>query len=88
MFHSRVEPIKHTQSAVAATVVGLTSFSVGELEALGVRRISVGSALSRAALASVATATAAREMIADGTFTFAEEAIPYRDVNRLTHERT
>jgi 2-methylisocitrate lyase-like PEP mutase family enzyme len=88
---TKAEEIRTVCAAVKKPVnivMGLTgtSFSVGELEALGVRRISVGSALSRAALASVATA--AREMIADGTFTFAEEAIPYRDVNRLMHERT
>lgn len=57
------------------------SFSVAELAALGVRRISVGSALSRAALA--AFVRAAREIREHGTFAFAEEAIPYAEANDL-----
>jgi len=48
---------------------------------LGVRRISVGSALSRAALG--AFVRAAREIRAHGTIAFAEEAIPYAEVNDL-----
>ena len=57
------------------------SFSVADLEALGVRRISVGSALCRAALG--AFMRAAREIREHGTFAFAEEAIPYAEVNDL-----
>ncbi len=57
------------------------SFSVAELAALGVRRISVGSALSRAALAAVVRA--AEEMRAHGTFRFAEAALPYAEATRL-----
>jgi 2-methylisocitrate lyase-like PEP mutase family enzyme len=64
-------------------VMGLksASFSVAELAALGVRRISVGSALSRAALGALVRA--AREIREHGTFGFAEEAIPYAAVNDL-----
>ena len=64
-------------------VMGLRSggFSVAELSAMGVRRISVGSSLSRAAL--TAFVSAAREMKERGTFTFAEGAIPYADFNAL-----
>jgi 2-methylisocitrate lyase-like PEP mutase family enzyme len=64
-------------------VMGLKggSFSVAQLAALGVRRISVGSALSRAALG--AFVRAAREMKDSGTFDFAKEAMPYADLNRL-----
>lgn len=64
-------------------VMGLkgASFSVAELAALGVRRISVGSALSRAALG--AFVRAAREMREEGTFRFAAEAISYADANDL-----
>jgi 2-methylisocitrate lyase-like PEP mutase family enzyme len=64
-------------------VMGLRSggFSVADLAAMGVRRISVGSALSRAALTGFMNA--AREMSEQGTFTFAEKAIPYADVNAL-----
>jgi 2-methylisocitrate lyase-like PEP mutase family enzyme len=52
-----------------------------ELRALGVRRVSVGSALSRAALG--AFLRAAREMREHGTFTFAEDAVSYRDLNSM-----
>ena len=57
------------------------SFSIAALAALGVRRISVGSALSRAAVG--AFVRAAREIREHGTFTFADEAIPYTEVNDL-----
>ena len=64
-------------------VMGLrgVSLSVAELAALGVRRISVGSALSRAALG--AFVRAAREMKEHGTFRFAEDALPYAEANAL-----
>ena len=64
-------------------VMGLksASFSVAELVALGVRRISVGSALSRAALG--AFVRAAREIREEGTFRFAEDALPYAEANDL-----
>ncbi len=64
-------------------VMGLkgASFSVAELAALGVRRISVGSALSRAALG--AFIRAAEEIMEHGTFTFAGEAVPYAEANEL-----
>lgn len=54
-------------------------FSVAELAAMGVRRISVGSALSRAALG--AFEQVAREMRDSGTFEFAEAAPPYPALN-------
>jgi 2-methylisocitrate lyase-like PEP mutase family enzyme len=56
-------------------------YSVAELAALGVRRISVGSAFSRAALG--AFLAAAREVREHGTFGFAEHALPYTEVNGL-----
>lgn len=67
-------------------VMGLRSggFSVAELAALGVRRISVGSSLSRAALTSFVAA--AKEMKELGTFTFAERAIPYAELNRMMRD--
>jgi 2-methylisocitrate lyase-like PEP mutase family enzyme len=55
--------------------------SVAELAALGVRRVSVGSALSRAALG--AFLRAAREIREQGTFSFAADAVPYRDISAL-----
>lgn len=56
-------------------------FSVSELAELGVKRISVGSSLARAAIG--AFMTAAREMADSGTFTFGDSAMPHADVNRL-----
>ena len=55
-------------------VMGLrgAQLSLDELSAIGVRRVSVGSALCRAALG--AFLRAAREMREPGTFTFASEA--------------
>jgi 2-methylisocitrate lyase-like PEP mutase family enzyme len=51
------------------------------LSEIGVKRVSVGSALSRAALG--AFLRAAQEMRERGTFTFAEEAVSFRDVNAM-----
>jgi 2-methylisocitrate lyase-like PEP mutase family enzyme len=64
-------------------VMGLQGFqlSLAELSAIGVKRVSVGSALSRAALG--AFLRAAREMREDGTFTFAKKAVNYRDINAM-----
>jgi 2-methylisocitrate lyase-like PEP mutase family enzyme len=63
-------------------VMGLAgaSLSLAELSRLGVRRVSVGSALSRAALGAMLRA--AREMREHGTFTFADHAVSFRDINR------
>jgi 2-methylisocitrate lyase-like PEP mutase family enzyme len=64
-------------------VMGLkgVSLSVAELANLGVRRISVGSALSRAALG--AFVRGAKEIREHGTFGFAEEALPYAEASAL-----
>jgi 2-methylisocitrate lyase-like PEP mutase family enzyme len=83
---TRAEDIRSVCAAVGKpvnVVMGLksASFSVAALAALGVRRISVGSALTRAALG--AFVRAAREIQERGTFTFAEEALPYAEVNAL-----
>ncbi len=79
------EQIRAVCGAVAKPVNVLVggsgpSFSVAELAGMGVRRISVGSALSRAALAAVVRA--AEEMRAHGTFHFAEAALPYAEATR------
>ena len=55
--------------------------SQAELSELGVKRISVGSALSRAALGELLRA--AREMREQGTFSFAENAATYKDLNAM-----
>lgn len=64
-------------------VMGLqgVQLSLAELSAIGVKRVSVGSALSRAALG--AFLRAAQEMRGRGTFTFAEEAVSFRDLSAM-----
>jgi 2-methylisocitrate lyase-like PEP mutase family enzyme len=57
--------------------------SLADLSAIGVKRVSVGSALSRAALG--AFLRAAREMRERGTFAFAAEAVSYRDLSAMFH---
>jgi 2-methylisocitrate lyase-like PEP mutase family enzyme len=57
---------------------GAPALSVKELGALGVRRISVGSGFSRAAL--TAFLHAAREVIDDGSFTFADKTLYMSDL--------
>ncbi len=64
-------------------VVGLpgTQFTVAELAELGVRRISVGSALFRKAFGTAVAA--AREMAESGSFTFAADAMGFGEINGM-----
>ena len=64
-------------------VMGLSgpSFSLDALESLGVKRVSVGSALARAAYG--AFIEAAREVRQKGTFEFARTAVPYAKINAM-----
>ncbi len=64
-------------------VMGLrgVQLSLAQLSELGVKRVSVGSALTRAALG--AFLRAAQEMRDHGTFTFAEQAVGFQDVSAL-----
>ncbi|MBT0963702.1 isocitrate lyase/PEP mutase family protein [Denitromonas iodatirespirans] len=64
-------------------VMGLQGvrLTLAELSALGVKRVSVGSALSRAALG--AFLRAAREMRAHGSFTFADEAVGFDEISAM-----
>jgi 2-methylisocitrate lyase-like PEP mutase family enzyme len=55
--------------------------NLAELSAIGVKRVSIGSALSRAAFG--AFLRAAREMRQHGTFGFADEAIPYQEISAM-----
>lgn len=55
--------------------------SLTELSEIGVKRISVGSALARAALG--AFFRAGREMKMHGSFSFAEEAVSYGEINGM-----
>jgi 2-methylisocitrate lyase-like PEP mutase family enzyme len=60
---------------------GAPPLSVRELGSLGVRRISIGSGFSRAAL--TAFLHAAREVIDDGTFTFAADTLYLSEIADL-----
>ena len=64
-------------------IMGLTNsdFSLDELAGLGVKRVSLGSSLARAAYG--AFLRAAEEIRQKGTFTFASETIPYAEINAL-----
>jgi 2-methylisocitrate lyase-like PEP mutase family enzyme len=64
-------------------VMGLRNslLSVAQLSEIGARRISVGSALSRAALG--AFLRAAHELKDHGTFEFAQQGVDYRDMNKM-----
>ena len=68
-------------------VMGLsgTTFSLAELRDLGVKRVSLGSSLARAAFGAMLRAS--REVRDAGTFTFSREAMPYSELNTL-FERT
>ena len=81
------EDIRAVCSSVTKPVnvlAGLKSgprLSVEQLGELGVRRISIGSGFSRAAL--TAFLHAAREVIDDGTFTFAAETLYISDLTAM-----
>jgi len=64
-------------------VMGLagSALDLSTLSALGVRRVSVGSALARAAFGAIIRA--AREMRDHGTFAFAEDAVAYGDLGAM-----
>ncbi len=64
-------------------VMGLqgVQLSLAALSEIGVKRVSVGSALSRAALG--AFLRAAREMREHGTFTFAQDAVSYSEISAI-----
>ncbi|MBI2717733.1 MAG: isocitrate lyase/phosphoenolpyruvate mutase family protein [Rhizobiales bacterium] len=56
-------------------------FSVNDLASLGVRRISIGSALARAAYGAMLKG--AREIAGRGTFSFSDDAVPFGEVNAI-----
>jgi 2-methylisocitrate lyase-like PEP mutase family enzyme len=60
-------------------------FSVAELADMGVKRISVGSTLSRVALGGFMRA--AKEMREHGTFEFAADAPPFAELQELFGRR-
>ena len=64
-------------------VMGLSgpSLSLDALAILGVKRVSLGSSLARAAYG--AFLQAAREVREKGTFDFARNAVPYAEINAM-----
>jgi 2-methylisocitrate lyase-like PEP mutase family enzyme len=82
-----VEEIRAVVQAVAPKPVNVlmglagVTLSVNQLQDLGVRRISVGSSLARAALG--AFHRAALEIRDEGTFGYGEQALPFAQLNDL-----
>lgn len=66
---------------VPVNVLARPNFTVSELADVGVTRISLGSAMSRAALG--AAMHAAEEITTHGTFTFANDAPDFAEIERL-----
>jgi 2-methylisocitrate lyase-like PEP mutase family enzyme len=60
------------------------SFSVAELEAAGVRRISLAASLYRAAMAGLVAA--AKEISATGTFGYLDGCLPSAELSRFMRD--
>jgi 2-methylisocitrate lyase-like PEP mutase family enzyme len=80
---TRMEDIGAVVSAVErpVNVLATAQLSVSRLAEIGVRRISVGSALARAAY--TALLNAAREIRDQGTFTYAAGTVSTRDFDAM-----
>lgn len=83
------EAIREVCAAVSKpvnVVMGLRGqpYTMEQLTALGVKRVSLGSSLSRAALSGLISA--AKEIIDDGTFSFASQSISFDETNALMVE--
>lgn len=81
-----IEAVVRSVDRPVNVVMGLqgVQLSLAELAKIGVKRVSVGSSLSRAALG--AFLRAAREMQERGTFTFGAEAVSYREISAMFEE--
>lgn len=83
-----IDAIKAVCAAVSKPVnvlAGRPPFSVAELAKAGVKRVSLGGLLSRAALGAMLRAS--REIKEHGTFTFARDAAPGAELNRMMADR-
>lgn len=80
---SEIETLCRSVDIPVALVVGLSRYrpTLAELGTLGVKRAIVGSSLARAALTAVLNA--AREIQEQGTFGFADDLIPFGELNGL-----
>jgi 2-methylisocitrate lyase-like PEP mutase family enzyme len=78
---SAIRKVCASVSRPVNVVVGLAgpNFTVAELAEAGVKRISLGATLARAALGGFVRA--AREIAENGTFGFADQAIPFSEAN-------
>lgn len=78
----QIRTVCSSVSGPVNVVMGLVggTFSVQQLAEAGVKRISLGSSLARAALGALMRA--AREIRQNGTFSFAAEAMPFAEVHR------
>jgi 2-methylisocitrate lyase-like PEP mutase family enzyme len=78
-----IKTVCHAVEKPVNVVMGLrgASYSVAELSAAGVRRVSVGGSFARAALGALMRA--AEEVKTSGTFGYAAEAIPDAVVSQL-----
>jgi len=78
-----IRTVTHSVTKPVNVVMGLpgATFGVTELAAAGVKRISVGSALSRHMFQGFIRA--AREMLDDGTFTFANDAMGFKPLDDM-----
>jgi 2-methylisocitrate lyase-like PEP mutase family enzyme len=85
-----LDAIRAVCSAVAPRAVNVlaggkgSGLTVANLAAAGVRRISVGSALTRAAFG--AFLRAAREIMEKGTFTFGDDAASFAELTEFMSE--
>ena len=78
-----IESVVRSVDKPVNVVMGLrgAQFSLAELVEMGVKRVSVGGSLARAALG--AFLRAAREMREHGTFTYAQDAISAKEIAEL-----
>src|SRR5205807_8859373 len=74
-----VAVVKAVSPKPVNVLVGSDFATVAQLAAVGVRRISVGGALARAAWSGFLTA--AKEIAAEGTFNSLAGAIPFAEIN-------
>jgi methylisocitrate lyase len=75
------EVVKAVAPKPVNVLVGSNFATVAELTALGVRRISVGGALARAAWSGFLSA--AREIAGEGTFSILGRGVPFAEINGL-----
>jgi 2-methylisocitrate lyase-like PEP mutase family enzyme len=78
-----IEAVVQAVDRPVNVVMGLVGarFTVAELGEMGVKRISVGGSLARAALGGFLRA--AREIKDQGSFGYADDAVPHKEINAL-----